>query len=411
MKILIINYRYFLSGGPEKYMFAVKELLESHGHEIIVFSVKSKQNKESKYERYFADPIGGEDVTYYEQYKKTPKTMLQMLDRQFYSFHVKKRLEKLIKDTKPDVCYLLHHYNKLSPSVISACKKNKVPVVLRLSDFFLACPSALLYRDGICTECIDHSLLRAVKHRCVKGSLPSSIIKVAAMYFHRLSRIYRKVDYVISPSSFTLNIMKKHFGGKLVHIPSFISTSEPYNPNPGTYVLYVGRVEEEKGILTAIKAVEGTDYLLKIVGKSSTGYDKVIRDYIRERKLKNTELLGAKYGEPLADLYRNARCVVIPARWYENMPNVALEAMSYSRPIIASDLGSLKELVIDGKTGLLFAPEDSLDLRKKIKLIFTTPPPRQKLGENAYRQGISIYSPEQHCSKLITVFDKAIRKV
>ena len=76
MKILLVNYRYFISGGPEKYMFNIKKKLEEEGHEVIPFSVKSNKNEKTKYEKYFVEPIGSKDAVYYEDYKKTPKTFI-----------------------------------------------------------------------------------------------------------------------------------------------------------------------------------------------------------------------------------------------------------------------------------------------------------------------------------------------
>ena len=410
MKILLINHRYFLSGGPEKYMFAIKELLEKHGHTVIPFSVASKKNVKSEYEHYFAEPIGSDEQVYYEEYKKTPKTVLQMLDRQFYSLGVRKRLEKLIQDTKPDICYLMHHYNKLSPSVIDACKKYRIPVVMRLSDFFLACPNALFIRQGqVCEECLQKSLISAVKHKCVKNSLVGSLIKVSAMYFHQLLRIYRKVNYIVAPSTFTISkIRQKLPKNQFVHIPTFINPTEKYNPKLGDYALFVGRTEEEKGIKTLIKAFQGTKHKLKIVGKSSTEYDNKIKAYLSENKLSNIEFIGPKYGEGLWKIYRKARCVIVPAEWYENMPNVVLEGMLFSKPLIVSNLGSFKDLIKRNKTGLLFEPKNVEDLRKKIKLVFNNNSLAKKMGKNAYREAITKYSPEKHYETLINIFNTAI---
>ena len=44
MKIILVNYRYFISGGPERYYFNIKEILEKNGHEVIPFSVKSSSS-------------------------------------------------------------------------------------------------------------------------------------------------------------------------------------------------------------------------------------------------------------------------------------------------------------------------------------------------------------------------------
>ena len=58
MKIVLVNYRYFISGGPERYYFNIKEILERNGHEVIPFSVKSGRNLPNDYEKYFLDICG-----------------------------------------------------------------------------------------------------------------------------------------------------------------------------------------------------------------------------------------------------------------------------------------------------------------------------------------------------------------
>ena len=409
MKILIINYRYFLSGGPEKYMFSIKALLEKYGHEVIPFSVKSARNVKTNYEGYFAEPIGGEKV-YFEEYGRDIKTMLQMLDRQFYSMDVKKKLEKLIRATRPDVCYLLHHYNKLSPSVIAACRKYHVPVIMRVSDFFLACPNGLFVKNGkICEECAHGSLFNAVKGRCIKNSAVASTVKVIAMYFHRLAKIYKDVSYIIAPSKFTISKLN-FLPNRFVHIPTFIEVKKQPDFKTGSYALFVGRLEEEKGIMTAIKAVQGTGYKLKIVGKSSTGYEHEVKDFVRKNNINNVKFLGARYGRNLAGLYRNSRFVIIPAQWYENMPNVALEAMSHGKPIVASRLGSLKKLVRDGHNGFLFEPKNIEKLRGTMHKLFASDKLCRELGRNAHNDAITKYAPEKHYKKLLHVFNLAIKE-
>ena len=66
MKILLVNYRYFISGGPEKYMFNIKNVLEENGHEVIPFSIRSNKNVETEYSRYFVEPIGSRDAVYFD---------------------------------------------------------------------------------------------------------------------------------------------------------------------------------------------------------------------------------------------------------------------------------------------------------------------------------------------------------
>lgn len=101
MKILLVNYRYFISGGPEKYMFNIKKSLEEHGHEVIPFSNHSAKNEETVYSKYFVEPIGGRNAVYFEDCKKTPKVIWQMLSRSIYSKEVEKAICRQIKGSMP----------------------------------------------------------------------------------------------------------------------------------------------------------------------------------------------------------------------------------------------------------------------------------------------------------------------
>jgi hypothetical protein len=104
MKIIIVNYRYFVSGGPERYLFNIMALLQENGHEVIPFSVKSLHNKPSEYEPFFLDPIGAGKEVYYREYDKSDiRTIMKSASRMFYSFEARKRLDRLIKNVKPDL--------------------------------------------------------------------------------------------------------------------------------------------------------------------------------------------------------------------------------------------------------------------------------------------------------------------
>jgi len=404
MKVLVINSRYFLSAGPEKYMFNLKKTLERAGHEFIPFSVKNKQNMKTEYEEFFAEPIGGKDKVYYQDYKKTPKTIYQILEREFYSFHVKKKLDKLIKKTKPDIAYILHHFNKLSPSIIDACKNNNLPTVMRISDFFLVCPEAHLFRENnVCEECIEHSLLRCIRHGCIKNSYAASIIKTSATYLHRKLKIYQKLDGVVCPSPFTLEKLGSVFDKKKLHfVPTLIENVLPYNDNIGDYMLFVGRLEPGKGVLLAMESVAGTDIELKIAGTSSTGYEKLVKEHAKS--IPNVKLLGHVVGKELQELYSNARVVIVPSLWYENLPNVALEGMQHSKPIVTTNLGSLPLVVKNGYNGYSLRPDRNI-FRKHLKILFEDDELCRELGKNSYDESIRAYSPKKHLNKLMRIFE------
>ena len=388
MRILLVNYRYFISGGPEKYMFNIKKLLEENGHEVIPFSIHSSKNVETEYSKYFVEPIGNRDAVYFNEVKKTPKSIWQMVSRSVYSIEVKKAIQKEIKDVKPDIVYIIHFVNKLSPSVITGAKELGIPVVLRLSDYFLLCPRFdFMYQKKVCEECLTKGYKACIQKNCVQGSKAASLIRVFSMRVHSLLRVYDKVDAFITPSVFLKKkLVENGFPeNKIICIPTFTdSKSEVGIPQIGEYGLYFGRVTEEKGVETVIKAYEQMPgKRLKIMGDDTTEEGIRLKKYVKSKGIRNIEFLGFKCGIELETVIKNARFIIIPSIWYDNLPNTALESFQYSKPVIASNIGSLPELVKDGFNGFLFTPGNAEDLKNKIMTLDSDEKLIRQMGANS----------------------------
>jgi len=410
MKILLVNYRYFISGGPEKYMFNITKKLEKEGHEVIPFSIKSNKNEKTEYEKYFAEPIGGRDAVYYEDCKKTPKTIIQMLSRSIYSFETKKAIKKIIKDTNPDVVYILHFVNKLSPSIIKGAKEMKKPVVLRLSDYFLLCPKFDFLSEGeICEDCLKYGYKSCIKKKCVKNSLFASIVRVMSMKIHKLIKIYNNVDVIITPSKYLKSKLEKNGfeNNEIYHIPTFCNEKSADINNVGQYGLYFGRITKEKGVEYIVKAYEKLDenHKLKIMGDDSTPEAAKIKQYIQEKNIKNIEFLGFKQGEELENIIKNSRFIMVPSIWYENLPNTILEGFAYGKPVIATNIGSLTETIKDGENGFLF---NIGDINKIVESILKLDDDNlvKKIGKNNVEEIKEKYSVDKHYNKLMKIFKK-----
>lgn len=413
MKILLVNYRYFISGGPEKYMFNIKKMLEDNGHEVIPFSVHSNKNVETPYSKYFVEPIGSRDATYFEECKKTPRVIWQMLSRSIYSVEVEKAIRREIEQVRPDLVYIIHFVNKLSPSVIRGAKKMGVPVVLRLSDYFLLCPRFdFLYDKKPCEDCLKCGYRTCIRRRCVKGSLFASLVRVLSMKIHNLLNIYQDVDAFITPSQFLRSkLMENGFGGdRITCIPTFTaSKSEVGAPRIGEYGLYFGRISEEKGVETVVRAFEQLpDHRVKIMGDDTTEEAGRLKAYVQEKNLQNIEFTGFKSGEEMEDIIKGARYTLIPSVWYDNLPNTALESFQYSKPVIASNIGSLPELVLDGVNGFLFEAGNAEDLRQKV-LLFSEDETVEKMGAASRARLEERFAPKTHYDALMKVFDQ-VRK-
>lgn len=409
MRILLVNYRYFISGGPEKYMFNIKKMLEDNGHEVIPFSIHSNKNVETEYSRYFVEPIGSRDATYFEECKKTPRVIWQMLSRSIYSVEVEKAIRKEIEEVKPDLVYIIHFVNKLSPSVIRGAKKMGKPVVLRLSDYFLLCPRFdFMYEKKPCEECLHKGYRTCIQRRCVKGSLFASAVRVLSMKIHSLLNIYKDVDAFITPSEFLKNklVANGFDAGKINCIPTFTaSKSEVGEPRIGEYGLYFGRITEEKGVETVVQAFETLpDHHVKIMGDDTTEEAKRLIAYVQEKGLKNIEFVGFKGGVELEEIIKGARYTLIPSVWYDNLPNTALESFQYSKPVIASDIGSLPELVLDGVNGYLFEAGNGEELREKV-LLLDADETVAAMGAASRARLEDRFAPKKHYDALMGVFE------
>ena len=412
MKIALVNYRYFISGGPERYYFNIKEILEREGHEVIPFSIKSSRNLPNDYEKYFLDIV--DDEVYFAQAKKSLKVVLKSFTRMFYSFEAKSKFKRLLQDTEPDLVYIMQYHNKISPSIIDAARSLRIPVVHRISDFQYMCPNALFYNDvkGVCEDCLKGKRLSCVKYKCVLNSTVYSAIKMAAKGLHDTMGVHKRIDAFVVPSSFTLG--KLHEYGipteKLNHIPTFFNLKEvnpvvEYNP----YVLFVGRIEKQKGLMTLVKAFEGTDYNLKIIGFSNDGYEDELKGFLKDKQ-HNVEFLGRKSFEEIVPYLKSCLCTTVPSEWYDNFPNVILESFAYKKAVIATDFGSLPELVRNNDTGLTFEYANTEDFRMKIKYMFEHPDEAKQMGENGYRLIESDYSPQAHYKQIDSLFKKVLKK-
>lgn len=408
MRIIVANYRYFIAGGPEKYMFKFIEAAEKRGIEVIPFSIKSPKNVETPYSKYFAQPRSNELM--YADTKKSLSNMFGMVRATVWNYEAEHRLHQLIRDTKPDAVYILHEVNHLSPSIIRAAKKEGIRVVHRISDFFMFCAKYdFLCENEICEACIHKNYSKAIAKRCVKGSKAGTILRVLAMRLHWKTKVFDDIDQYICTCEFSKNKLIE--GGisaeKITCVPTFIDASA-ITPcyEHDKYFLFLGRMAHQKGTIYAIEAMKylkDTDFVLKITGTiSDSQEDQKIWKYIKDNGLEDKIVFtGFKYGDELEELIGRSTCVVCPAIWYENMPNTVIEAYAHGKPVVASRIGSLAEIVEDGKTGILFEMKNSKDMAQKLKQLVTNSELAVQLGKNARKVCEEKYCEERHMYRVI----------
>lgn len=418
MRILIANYRYFVSSGPERYLFNVKAKLEELGHTVMPFSIRYSMNEGSQYERYFASPIANPDQVFFDQHKNSIGTKLKTLSRLFYSPEVERSILRMVDETKPEVAYVLYYLRKLSPSLLVGLKKRGIPIVTRISDYGMFCGEHHMLRNGRpCTLCLDKGIQNEIRYACVKGNRVISAIDVAATSFHRAKRYFDLIDKFVTTNEFMSEMMVR--GGvsrdRIVCIPTFTDMARfsPGLPAQPGYMLYVGRLDEPKGVHLLIEAMamlqsKYGDSLpeLRVAGAGHTkGYVDELHVKVSQNDLqKKIRFLGAVSAEDIPSLFSGALFSLMPALWYENLPNSVVESLASGCPVISSDIGSLSRTVTHGVDGLLYPPGDVAALAAAIETLITNGELRDQLATRARLTAEHKHSPDRHIAKLMRLF-------
>lgn len=404
MKILMVNKFFYIKGGSETYYFSLKELLEKNGHEVIDFSMKDEKNFDSSYSNYFVDAV---DYNKKQSLFSKIRSGLKII----YSFEAKRKLEKLIKETKPDIAHLHIFQHQLSLSILDVLKKYNIPVVYTAHDLKMICPNyKMLNNDGkVCEKCKNGKYYNCLKYKCMKQSTIKSFIGMSEAYINKWRKAYEKIDYIITPSKFYKDKFIE-FGinpNKITHISNFLTTDEiEYDClKDKDYYLYFGRLSEEKGIMTLINASKETGIQLKIVGTGPLKEE--IDSYISDNNLNNIETLGFKAGKELYTLVANSKAVVLPSEWYENGPYSAIEALKLKKPIIGSDLGGIPELIDEGKNGLIFQHANINSLVEKIQMFEKINNDEiLEMGKNSNIKFNESYTNSKHYQMINEIYNK-----
>jgi len=420
MRILIINYRFFECGGPERYLFGIKRLFENSGHEVIPFSSHFSQNIYNEWQDYFVSPIGGQDEITFQDQSWTLSSLVKSMSRSVYSVEVYKKLKKLIEDSRPDVIYALLFLRKLSPSVILAAKEAGLPFIARLSDFSLLCPSRFFLRDNqICELCKFGNLWPSVRYRCIYGSYLASTLNALATLYHRWRGYFKLIDSFVCP---TLFLKKKMIESgwppeKLHHLPTLVDLDffKPQSSGRQEVISYVGRIDPAKGLKVLVDAFallkrkdQWANLELRIAGDLGTQEASDIVRYAMDKGLRRDSFIGSLDRRGVADLLSNSLLSVVPSLWYDNMPNAVLESLACGTPVVGSEIGSLRELLGGGNVGALFKPGDANDLAEKISALVSDADKRQSMSKQARIKVEQEHSGALHLDRLLAVFQRNI---
>ena len=426
MKILLLDNYFYRKGGAESVFFNTGDLLEAHGHSVVYFSQKWKENERN--EECFSSGVSVSSKGFLER--------LKGVRNYFYNTEAENKLDGLIKKEKPDVAHLHLFWGGLSSSVLRTLRNNNIPIIHTVHDYRMVCP-AYAFKDSkgkICEKCGRRNYYECMLHRCSKGSFIQSFLMTLEMYFRNIFfNPLRYIDGFIFVSNFS---KEKH----IAHNAEFKKTKNIvlYNYTTplidkgefdGGYFLYYGRLSFEKGIPTLLEVfAKHPELKIKVVGTGPME-DELKKKYFYnhsfgscnsgscasgsisedQKYYENIEFLGYHSGRKLAELVRSARFVCVPSEWYENNPMTIVESYSYGTPVIGARIGGIPEIINDGGTGFLFESGSVEDMERVImKASNVNDKDYRLLSENAYSFYQSHFSQNFHYNSLLGFYEEVI---
>ncbi len=295
-----------------------------------------------------------------------------------YSGAARLRLRKMITEFRPDVTNVRNIYHHLSPSILWELKAQGVPVVYHINDFKLVCPSYNMVSHGhACERCHNAKFWHVLTEGCYAGSPGSKLVLAAEAYFHSWLRTYKKcVDRFLAPSRFVKDklIQNGWETAKIDVLPHFqqLPPGPPKEAAADAPVLYFGRLSPEKGLTDLLQAMQHLPKVpLCIAGEGPQRLQ--LEKMADSMGLSNVEFAGHLASRELNGAIAGARFTVLPSRAYETFGKSILESFAFGRAVIASDLGSRRELIYENQTGLLYPPGDVEQLAKQISFLHDRP--------------------------------------
>lgn len=401
MLILVHHFPPTFKGGAEWRAHRTAQWLQKRGHTVKLICVDAVNDTETESLRYVDDEFDGLSVRrLFLNLSNAPNQIQWEYDNPWIGEH----LEQYMADFKPDLVHLISGY-LMTASAIKTIKKYQIPLVATLTDFWFLCPRHTLQRTSgdVCPENSSVDCVRCQVEMQRRFRLPAQKFPTVTNFFWDkakwvpdiaskveqidqrqvvLKDAFQMIDFAICPSNFLKGMyQQKGFAAKnmvfmrqgLKHLPEHPPQKKAANR---LRVGYIGGIAQHKGVACLVDGflkIKSPDIELKLYGdtaKFPAFYAKLLAKAEGDERI---QFMGTFNNQQIGAIHAELDVLVVPSTWYENSPNVILEAFAYRTPIITANLGGMAELVDDQRTGLLFEPDDADDLAAKFQFLIDEP--------------------------------------
>ncbi|WP_371497934.1 glycosyltransferase family 4 protein [Kitasatospora sp. NBC_00374] len=360
MRVLQIVNIGFEAGGAEKSVRLIAEGLGARGHQVRVVATDLLAEGREVFADELVPAISGGPA--------------RRLLGYFWHRPAHRRVARAVREFRPD-CVHLHTIGEFSPAVLAATR---------------GCRRVLTVHGP---EDWTRELLRWNLASAASGGRLTPGDRARYLYLRFLQRPaylprLRRVDRVLAPSRWFADAVRADVGSVPVFVlPNGIARSAAPAPVAATdRVLFVGRLERVKGVHVLLDAfrrllTDRPQARLSVVGDGSdrARLEASAADLVADGRVTFHGWLPA---EDVADRLREASVVALPSLWPENFPTVALEALQLGRPLVASRVGGLPELV-GPDNGALVEPGDAAGLATALGALLGDRELLQRLGDGS----------------------------
>jgi glycosyltransferase involved in cell wall biosynthesis len=302
-----------------------------------------------------------------------------------------RKFRAIVEEIEPDV---VHHHNISLLGYDILKKQGQYSNLYTAHDYWLICQENNLLKNGkeICVSnsCFSCSL-RQLK--------PPQIWRKRREFANAIAN----VDFLISPSNYVKNKIFEKVSINGITLSNFVPRPQVEITSSGfsDFFLYAGVLEKHKGILDLLELFRNTKISSKLLIAGNGSLRSHIAEYVRKNCLENRIIfLGWVEGSMLTRLLSDATALVMPSKWEENNPLIALEALSVGTPVIGSNKGGLPEIINKVDTKLVF---NQLNELKGLLQGFSRKGFSSKKIKSVYEEN---FSPEVYVHKYINAIKK-----
>lgn len=381
MKVLVLHNRYIHRGGEDICVDNEVKALQEAGLTVATHFIDSQPGLSTVLQALRAPWKGGTVA------------------------HVENRL----RTERPDLLHVHNLYPLLSARVFAIAKGLGIRTVQTLHNYRPLCLNGLFLTPDheVCERCPGHSFTPGILRGCYRDSRAQSVFMAGHLTKARREGWYAAVDRFIAPSQFlaykygSYGYPADRFTVQGHFLPS-PPEGAPERPEP--YLLYLGRLSEEKGIRWMIDLFSGPaqDYELRIAG------DGPLKSWVIGKQNSRVRYLGYLSGEEKRKAFSKASALLMPSDCYENFPLVIMEANDRGIPVIAPKLGGFAELILPGVNGMTYVPRNANHAAEAIHKILLDKDQNLRASSQSYAR--KQFSKSRFQEARITLYESLLAK-